>query len=401
MKRLAYFCGIALVLSGFVSCDSKQNPPVTGINTINLPALQPDSTDIGKGVSAAFAGVQGDYIIVAGGCNFPDKPAKDGGAKVFYDAVFVGKMLPDNSKIKWKEVGRLPDSLAYGASIQTRNGLICIGGNNQKRSSKRVFRLLYDPVNDKILTDTLPDLPFTMDNVAGAMINDVIYAIGGNLDKKPTNRMYALDLNATQKRWYEKASFPGYPRIQSVAVAQQAGRKPAIFLFGGFSLPTAMVAPTLSLESFAYFPDNNKWIPIPTPVDDEGNLVSLGGGIGGRTPDGNIICFGGVNKDIFLDALYRDYQIQKEMKSGDQTILRLLRKDKDFYMSQKPSYFQFNNHALLYKIKEQKWVTLSADDKFALAGAVAAFNDERLIIINGEIMPGVRTPQILEVTYKH
>ena len=36
------------------------------------------------GVSAPFAGMVGNYMVVGGGCNFPDVPAADGGVKRFY-----------------------------------------------------------------------------------------------------------------------------------------------------------------------------------------------------------------------------------------------------------------------------------------------------------------------------
>ncbi|MCR5180212.1 MAG: hypothetical protein K6C30_03220, partial [Bacteroidaceae bacterium] len=35
----------------------------------------------GQGVSGAFAGVAGNRVLVAGGCNFPDTAAADGGRK--------------------------------------------------------------------------------------------------------------------------------------------------------------------------------------------------------------------------------------------------------------------------------------------------------------------------------
>lgn len=34
-----------------------------------------------KGVSAPFAGFIGDWLVVAGGCNFPDIPASEGGKR--------------------------------------------------------------------------------------------------------------------------------------------------------------------------------------------------------------------------------------------------------------------------------------------------------------------------------
>ena len=43
-----------------------------------------------KGVSAPFAGFIGDWLVVAGGCNFPDIPASEGGKKVYYPGICTG-----------------------------------------------------------------------------------------------------------------------------------------------------------------------------------------------------------------------------------------------------------------------------------------------------------------------
>ena len=44
---------------------------------------------IEAGVSAPFAGFVGDWLVVAGGCNFPDVPAAEGGQKVYYREVYA------------------------------------------------------------------------------------------------------------------------------------------------------------------------------------------------------------------------------------------------------------------------------------------------------------------------
>lgn len=55
--------------------------------------------NISKGNFASFAGLIDDNLIVAGGCNFPDVPADDGGKKIFYKDIlqFYGK--------KWEKTG--------------------------------------------------------------------------------------------------------------------------------------------------------------------------------------------------------------------------------------------------------------------------------------------------------
>ena len=49
-----------------------------------------------QGVSAPFAGFVDSVLIVAGGCNFPDKPAAEGGKKVYYSQIY--SLTPGNGK---------------------------------------------------------------------------------------------------------------------------------------------------------------------------------------------------------------------------------------------------------------------------------------------------------------
>ena len=65
---------------------------------------------IRKGVSAPFAGFAGSTLIVAGGCNFPDKPAAEGGKKVYYAQVY--SLTPGTSSTQWQEQTPLPIPVA-------------------------------------------------------------------------------------------------------------------------------------------------------------------------------------------------------------------------------------------------------------------------------------------------
>ena len=77
---------------------------------------------IRKGVSAPFAGFTGSTLIVAGGCNFPDKPAAEGGKKVYYAQVY--SLTPGTSSTQWQEQTPLPIPVAYGASVETEEGTL-------------------------------------------------------------------------------------------------------------------------------------------------------------------------------------------------------------------------------------------------------------------------------------
>ena len=76
-----------------------------------------------QGVSACYAGILGHKIILAGGCNFPDVPASQGGKKIFYHGIYMAD-LPSDSVFHWRKVGDLPLPMAYGFSAVHANRLI-------------------------------------------------------------------------------------------------------------------------------------------------------------------------------------------------------------------------------------------------------------------------------------
>ena len=151
--------------------SKKQN---TMINWTKLPDLPGAADTASLGVSAPFAGIHNGVLIVAGGCNFPDKPVTEGGAKRYYSEIFV--LLPEG----WKEIDRLPRPVAYGATVSTPEGIVCIGGNNSDSSLVEVSRISYNPTKGEVTVCALPSLPSPMDNLSAAFTGQEIYVAGGN-----------------------------------------------------------------------------------------------------------------------------------------------------------------------------------------------------------------------------
>src|SRR5574344_1795645 len=69
-----------------------------------------------KGVSACYAGCIDGYLIMAGGCNFPDTPVAQGGKKKYYRGIYAAKISSDTI-LQWKRVGNLPEESAYVVAI--------------------------------------------------------------------------------------------------------------------------------------------------------------------------------------------------------------------------------------------------------------------------------------------
>ena len=140
-----------------------------------------------EGVSAPFAGFIGDTLIVAGGCNFPDKPAAEGGKKKFYASAYAIDV--HQAANGWKPLASLPAPLAYGACVATPKGLVCIGGQNDQGVQAGAFLL-----NAQGNATALPTLPASIDNGGAANYTTTHYAGTRASDKAEPNRHVWLRL---------------------------------------------------------------------------------------------------------------------------------------------------------------------------------------------------------------
>lgn len=330
--------------------------------------------DFAKGVSACFAGVADGQLLIAGGCNFPKVPAADGGAKKFYKDIYAAEM-PEDSVFIWKKIGELPQPVAYGVSVSTSNGMICVGGTNAKGAMNTVYRIRVE--KKKAVLETLPSLPCTLDNMTGTMLGNMLYVAGGNKDGKASNGFYCLDLESLSEGWKELPAFPGAPRVQPVCAAQQdKNGELSFYLWSGFAAPADGRPASLSVDGYVYSPVSGKWTALPAPVDASGETVSLGGGAAVAVGDSLILCMGGVHKDIFLKAL--------QHAEPD-------------YLSHPAEWYRFNDRLLVYNTRQQTWQTALRTPRTARAGAALVSYGCNVFSINGELKPGIRTPEIIRI----
>lgn len=348
------------------------NAPKLSIEEMN--GFPVEDTCFQKGVSALYAGVLDGQLIMAGGCNFPHVPVANGGQKVYYDGIYAAS-LSEGTTLQWQEIGLLPEASAYGVTIPTEKGLVCVGGNTAHRSLSEVFVLSLQ--SGEVTMESLPSLPVTIDNMAGALLDNVVYIVGGNVNGVPSSAVYSLNLNDLAKGWTKEVDVPGNPRVQPVCAAR--GGK--LYVWGGFSSAGEGREATLSVDGYAYTPSTKEWKQVATPTDEAGTAVSLGGGVALPMGEDAILCAGGVNKDIFLQALQG------------------IHKGKE-YLSRPVEWYRFNRKLLKYDTKEDKWTVLGDYEQGARAGAAMVSDGSSYYIINGELKPGIRTPDINRINLK-
>ncbi len=390
----------------------------------------------GQGVSGAFAGVTNDEVLVAGGCNFPDTPAAEGGQKVFYTDIYALSLTKLNggydASFGWQRVGSLPCALAYGASVTTPQGVVCLGGTSDGQKSEDYAALLTIDGSGAVASRDLPPMPVSLDNFAAAYGDGFIYVAGGQSNGTPNHKAFRLKwpLSAswfdsqTGAAWEELPDMPGPARVQPVAVVQKAAISPNFYLLGGFD-PRYRKAVA---NGVYYDPRKNNWFstsliqthPQTPPVkggeeagvqlSSDSEALPLTGERGeglclvgaSALPSGaaHILCFGGINKDIFEAALERNALIADTTTTAEQ--LAALRDEAYAYMTQEPAWYKFRSSILVYHTVTDSWAELFDSPLIARAGAAvvplaAPSGALSALVIGGEEKPGVRSADATRV----
>lgn len=320
-----------------------------------------------QGVSAPFAGFVGTSLVVAGGCNFPDKPAAEGGTKIYYPYVYSLKTTDDQPH--WQKESSLPLSVAYGASIETETGLVCVGGMNSDSTLTAVFRIIpsqHTPGTSEIFR--LPSLPAGIDNAAAARIGNDLYITGGNQPQRG-KALYVLS-DKSPHSWKRLKDYPGPPRIQPTVI----GTDKYLYLAGGFTFDTTTQICTLASDILRYDPSTGKWeTETSIPAYPDHTPRCLVGSSGTRYHD-YLIFTGGVYAPLFKSAM-----------EGKQDSL---------YLRHDPMWYRFHDDLLLYHTTEKSWKIIPHIKGMAKAGGILLRKGNTLYMICGEIKPGIRTPEI-------
>ncbi|MGH6760819.1 MAG: N-acetylneuraminate epimerase [Phyllobacterium sp.] len=112
----------------------------------DLPALS--GSEPQEGVAGAYAGVVGNDVFVAGGANFKGAQANAAAGKWFaHDGLKKGwrDEVYAFDGDGWKQVGKLPRGLAYGASFTLADGVLMVGGEDSEgKPRNEVFLLKWD-----------------------------------------------------------------------------------------------------------------------------------------------------------------------------------------------------------------------------------------------------------------
>ena len=345
--------------------------------------------NLAKGVSASYAALLNGNLIVAGGANFPDKLGFEGGKKAFYDEILIF----DQEAKEWKIIGKLPQASAYGVSVPlSSEAALWIGGNTLSESLSKVYKVSLIE-NKTVKLDSFPPLPATMDNFAGCSINGKVFVAAAKTNNEEGNFFYITN---TQKDgiWTRLPDYPGIPRTQPVMAALETEGREYIYLLGGFFEGNDKLKPQMATEVIRYSVADNKWEKVAEQIDPETKeLFSLGGATAMSIDNRYILCIGGVNHHVFLDAITSQYDIANDSTTTEEQKKELNYNFSKNYMTQPIEYYKFNSAYRVFDTHTNTWQTIEESPNGARAGATLVFEGKTFFTVQGELKPGVRSSE--------
>ncbi len=202
------------------------------LTSTNIPDIP-----IQNGLFGAFIGLNNNVIIVAGG-SYCSQYLNESKNEFFNDSIFV--CIKNGENYQWKYAGKLPYPIAHGSAVATNKGLLCIGGENNKKKFNDVFLLSWNSEKQKVdINNNFPILPEASSHISASIINNTIYVIGGKIQINGTevisNNFWKLNINDAAAIWQNLNFYPGENRFGASLVKQSNGENDCLFLFGGKS----------------------------------------------------------------------------------------------------------------------------------------------------------------------
>lgn len=186
---------------------------------VELPSLP-------RSLGGQYVGSLGSNLIVAGGTWWEGSPWKNG-KKHWEDTVY--SLRPGDKG--WRNLGKLPRGIAYGACVASQGALLLIGGQSDGSVSSQILELTLGSGGAKIKEITTMPLPAAW--LCAAVMGDRLYLGSGGEGFPATTKAYrtfwSYNLKNPAEGWIELDPWPGSPRF----LATMASTKDSLYLAGG------------------------------------------------------------------------------------------------------------------------------------------------------------------------
>ena len=227
---------------------------------------------------------------------------------------------------------------------------------------------------------TYPDFPVEIKNAVGARIGDRIFVGLGSAG----TQFYSLDLNATERGWKLMAAFTGVVRNDAVMVASGS----AIWVFSGAGLQEGCESVQVLTDIHRFDIENDEWQTVVSEIP-----VGLLGASGCEIAPGKIAFWGGYNKPLFDDFLAKLSKIDSALEPEKHQAALVE------FMSMLPDQYGWNQDIWLFDCETLQWRILTENPFPANCGASLIQDDNQVVLVDGEIKPGLRSTQVKQFTF--
>ncbi|UGU17413.1 sodium/solute symporter [Sinomicrobium kalidii] len=359
--------------------ESNNAPAVQLDQLLELPELSGENPQLGY--AGMMGGMHNGVIMAAGGANFPGTPPWKGGEKVWSRDIYTFR---DG---KWElSAVRLPVALAYGASVKTPEGVLCMGGNNESEVSDRVFLLQYD---NGIRIKPCPSLPLPLSYLSAVLEGDYVYAIGG----KDSHQTYATVYRwkyGTDEPWEKMPDFPGTPRSLHCSVIQETGESRKIFVIGGQNFVKG--EPTQLLQTYlSYDLNTGEWSgEKPIAINGKPRVVMSGTAMAAGSM--HVLMLGGSDGKLFSLLEKLDHRIRELPASAPERNRTIHYRDS--ILENHPG---FGDQIVALNTVTGKWTIRDTLPRPLPVTTLGFSEGNSFFIISGEASPGIRTPEVLQL----
>lgn len=373
-----------MATSLMTNAQNKTIPIVKWKRVADLPPSFDHSKSLG--FAGAINGISDNILVVAGGANFPDRLPWDGGKKYYSNEIHI--LQKKNEKYFWKKnvAQQLPQPIAYCGNTSTSKGIVYAGGENEKGISDKCFLLKWDAVNDSIEVLPLPDLPLALTNIALTHIANTVYAAGGDESSHSSRNFFSLNLDDANATWKHLPDLP-VALANATLIAQGPQGKENIYLIGGRS-KTASGISELHATTYVFNLKKNDWQKC-ADINDGKNISNLSAAAGIAIDKNLILMVGGDNGKTFHKI---ETYISRISKSNTKEEKEKLTSEKNALSIHHKGFFK---GLLLYNIQENTWTNIGDYPFPAQVTTTAVKWGNNIVISNGEIKPGVRTPSVV------
>jgi N-acetylneuraminate epimerase len=356
-------------------------------------AAQLQNTDgtTSLGFAGPINGITNDVLLVCGGANFQDKMPWEGGKKHYSNEIHVLQQCSDTYNWNKNVHSTLPEPIAYCGSTSTDLGVVYVGGENENGLSNKAFILQWDAAAANVKAASLPHFPLAVTNIALTHIGNVVYAVGGDTATSSSDQFFSLDLNSTNREWKTLPKLP-ITLANAVVVVQDKKKETNIYVIGGRTKTPSGIS-DLHGTTFAFNIKKQIW-ESRANLSDGVNTINFSAGAGVAVGSHSIILVGGDSGTVFHKI--ETYLAQIAHTNSAEEKARLAA-EKNLLNTNHDGFYK---GILLYDTLTDTWSKIGELPFLAHVTTTATLWNDTIVLSNGEIKPGIRTPDVMLGTVK-